>query len=155
MGKLSASCGIFICHFQYFIYTAQDRLMFWTDPEVEIKLAADTGVTVFRMGLDWGRLCPIANINGIQDWDALHRYQEIIDMVRNRGMKVMLTLFHHSLPEWLQDWGWPNAIVGGYFTKFAKDVVDHLEVTSAEIPRYTDRQSRYRVWYEGLMKISN
>lgn len=37
---------------------ADQRLRFWTDPEVDIKLAANTGVGVYRLGVDWGRLVP-------------------------------------------------------------------------------------------------
>ena len=35
---------------------AADRVQFWSRPEVEIRLAAEAGATVFRMGLDWARL---------------------------------------------------------------------------------------------------
>merc|ERR1719191_1003875 len=32
------------------------RLRFWTEPEVEINMAAQTNISVFRMGVEWGRL---------------------------------------------------------------------------------------------------
>ncbi|EOD32601.1 hypothetical protein EMIHUDRAFT_122965, partial [Emiliania huxleyi CCMP1516] len=62
---------------------AAERLHFWTDPEVDIKLAADTGVSVYRLGVDWGRLVPDCSLDretpcGVQQWEVLDRYIEII-----------------------------------------------------------------------------
>lgn len=45
----------------------KERLRFWSDPEREIKLAKDTGVRVFRMGMDWTRIMPKEPIDGVQD----------------------------------------------------------------------------------------
>lgn len=36
-----------------------DRLQFWTQPEIEINLAAKTGIQIYRMGIDWGRVQPV------------------------------------------------------------------------------------------------
>lgn len=36
----------------------KERLRFWSDPDTELKLAKNTGVTVFRMGVDWSRIMP-------------------------------------------------------------------------------------------------
>ena len=36
----------------------EERLQFWTHPEVELDLAKETGVSVFRLGVDWARLVP-------------------------------------------------------------------------------------------------
>lgn len=36
----------------------QERLKFWSDPDTELKLAKETGVSVFRMGVDWTRIMP-------------------------------------------------------------------------------------------------
>jgi beta-glucosidase/6-phospho-beta-glucosidase/beta-galactosidase len=36
----------------------QERLKFWSDPDTELKLAKETGITVFRMGVDWTRIMP-------------------------------------------------------------------------------------------------
>jgi beta-glucosidase/6-phospho-beta-glucosidase/beta-galactosidase len=34
------------------------RVDFWTNPEAELDLAADAGVKVLRLGVDWGRIIP-------------------------------------------------------------------------------------------------
>jgi len=64
-----------------------------------------TFAQVFRLGVDWGRLVPYhpAQHGGgghVQDKGALKRYVQIVRQVRRRGLRVMLTLFHHSLPKW-------------------------------------------------------
>lgn len=39
-------------------FIRHERLRFWSDPDTELKLAKNTGVTVFRMGVDWTRIMP-------------------------------------------------------------------------------------------------
>jgi beta-glucosidase/6-phospho-beta-glucosidase/beta-galactosidase len=107
------------------------RVNFWTNPEVDIGLSAKAGSSVFRMGVDWGRLCPQhpekAMNKGVQNRTALARYHEIIRLVRASGQRVMLTLFHHAIPKWSQpDGGWTNSSTVGYFEAFVADVVEEL-----------------------------
>ena len=103
------------------------RLDFWSDPDTEIDLAAATGVKVFRLGVDWGRLVPSEGAS--LDQSALARYQLILDKIHAKNMRVMLTLFHHSLPIWaINKGGWTNPEVGKAFTAFGKQITDHLAV---------------------------
>lgn len=105
----------------------QERLKFWSDPDIELKLAKDTGISVFRMGIDWARVMPKEPIGGIKEsvnYAALERYKWIIRRVRSYGMKVMLTLFHHSLPPWAGDYGgWKLEKTIDYFMDFTRLVV--------------------------------
>jgi hypothetical protein len=39
---------------------------FWSDAETEIALAAEAGVTVYRLGVDWGRLVPEEPLQGTE-----------------------------------------------------------------------------------------
>ena len=99
------------------------RLDFWSNPDEEINLAAETGVTVFRMGVDWGRLVPQAGAP--IDAAALKHYHEIVDKVRAKKMRVMMTLFHHSLPKWALDMGgWTKPEVRDAFISFGKSMAD-------------------------------
>ncbi|KAI3687026.1 hypothetical protein L1987_80716 [Smallanthus sonchifolius] len=45
----------------------EERLRFWSDPDTELKLARDTGVKVFRMGIDWTRIMPKEPLNGLKE----------------------------------------------------------------------------------------
>ncbi|KAJ4866009.1 hypothetical protein Rs2_52473 [Raphanus sativus] len=108
----------------------EDRLKFWSDPDKEVKLAKETGVTVFRMGIDWSRIMPKEPTEGIKeavDYEALEHYKWILNRVRSNGMKVMLTLFHHSLPPWAADYGgWKIEKTVDYFMDFTRLVVDFM-----------------------------
>lgn len=113
---------------------AQSRLQFWSEPETELTWAAATGVKSFRLGLDWGRLVPYqpgslkcgearACTAGVQNLEALERYKDILNQVRSRGMEPVVTLFHHSLPDWaIEMGGWSNRLVVEYFVQFVEDV---------------------------------
>ncbi|CAI5525016.1 unnamed protein product [Closterium sp. Naga37s-1] len=101
----------------------EQRLRFWTEPEVEVDLAARAGVEAFRMGVDWGRIVLREPQGGQMEIDhaAVARYKEIMALVRARGMHVMLTLFHHSLPSWAEPiGGWTNASLVGHFDSWTQ-----------------------------------
>ncbi len=109
-----------------------EKLKFFSQPDIELDLASQTGVQVLRMGVDWGRLAPLkpGSIGpdgkvvpeGIQDQLALQQYRSIIKQARAKGMRVMLTLFHHSLPRWcIDDGGWLNTRTADHFIAFSKD----------------------------------
>lgn len=108
----------------------EERLRFWSDPDTELKLAKGTGVQVFRMGVDWSRIMPKEPLAGLKEsvnFAALERYKWIIHRVRSYGMKVMLTLFHHSLPPWAGEYGgWKLERTVHYFMEFTRLVVDSV-----------------------------
>ncbi|KAG9149897.1 hypothetical protein Leryth_020252 [Lithospermum erythrorhizon] len=107
----------------------KERLRFWSDPDKELKLAKDTGVQVFRMGVDWTRIMPVEPLDGLKEsvnYAALERYKWIISRVRSYGMKVMLTLFHHSLPPWAGEYGgWKLEKTVDYFMDFTRSNLHH------------------------------
>ncbi|CAH9114971.1 unnamed protein product [Cuscuta epithymum] len=106
----------------------EERLRFWSDPDTELKLAKDTGVQLFRMGIDWSRVMPKEPTDDLQEhvnYAALERYKWIVNRVRFYGMKVMMTLFHHSLPPWASEYGgWKIEKTIDYFLEFTSLVVD-------------------------------
>ncbi|PKA51544.1 Beta-glucosidase-like SFR2, chloroplastic [Apostasia shenzhenica] len=108
----------------------KERLRFWSDPDTELKLAKDSGISVFRMGIDWTRIMPKepqTSLNEIVNFAALERYRSIIERVHSYGMKVMLTLFHHSLPPWAGEYGgWKLEKTVHYFMDFTRLVVDRI-----------------------------
>jgi hypothetical protein len=48
-------------------FCREERVRFWSDPDTELKLAQGAHQTVFRMGVDWGRLMPIEPVDGIDN----------------------------------------------------------------------------------------
>jgi beta-glucosidase/6-phospho-beta-glucosidase/beta-galactosidase len=98
--------------------TAPQRLRFWSTPEVELDLAQSTGFEIFRLGADWGRIMPAPHRF---DPSVLNRYRTIFRMIHARGMKVHLTLMHHSIPAWLaREGGWMRDSAGAHFQEFAQ-----------------------------------
>jgi len=115
-------------------YAPEERLRFWTEYKREIDLIASTGVQVFRLGVDWGRLVPerpdyktCSVSGGVQDKNALLHYDEIIDYAKSKNLKVMMTLFHHSAPRWFNETGgWTQKYASDCFVKFSQDVIKHF-----------------------------
>jgi galactolipid galactosyltransferase len=99
----------------------EKRLEFWTKPETEIALAKNLGVQSFRMGIDWGRVM----ISPAKfDEKAISRYKEIVKLVRASGMKIMMTLWHHSVPVWVQEsGGWHNEKNKKAFITFSQRMI--------------------------------
>ncbi|KAH7315285.1 hypothetical protein KP509_21G042900 [Ceratopteris richardii] len=99
------------------------RLRFWSDPETELDLVQEMGVTVLRLGVDWGRLIPSEPLRGVAaavDPAAVDGYLHILRSARNRGLRTMVTLFHHSLPRWALGYGgWTDSRTISYFREFA------------------------------------
>ena len=110
-------------HIKAFLNQAipEERLQFWSHPEVEINLAQELNVKIFRLGVDWGR---IHTGPGQFDENAILRYREILGLVKAKDMKIMLTLFHFSMPKWIQEQGgWVNPETKKEFFEFAKKVM--------------------------------
>lgn len=122
------------------------RLDFFSNPETEIKLAQETGAKVFRLGIDWNRLVP--NLPGsnecdgvctaaVQNTKALKQYKHILKLIKKANMKVMLTLFHHSLPMWAiskwhegaatKNFGWLDKNLPQFFNQFVRSAVKELD----------------------------
>jgi beta-glucosidase/6-phospho-beta-glucosidase/beta-galactosidase len=100
------------------------RLDFWSHPEVELDLAAGTGIQVYRFGVDWGRLEPRPHEF---DATAVARYHRLLRLVKARRMKVMLTLMHHSVPKWAQErGGWLSDGMKDDFEEFARRAIDEF-----------------------------
>jgi beta-glucosidase/6-phospho-beta-glucosidase/beta-galactosidase len=100
------------------------RLEFWTKPEAELDLARDLGVQSFRMGVDWGRIMPTSTTFDVK---AIEHYRTIIKAVKARGMKVMLTLMHHSVPVWVQEQnGWHEEKTKTAFVEFSKRMIEEF-----------------------------
>ncbi len=103
----------------------EKRLEFWSKPEIELDLAQELGVQVFRLGVDWGRL---HTAPGLFDEAALSRYRDILKMIKDRKMKVMLTLFHFTVPRWIEDQdGWRNDETIKHFLRFSQRVMKEYE----------------------------
>lgn len=103
----------------------EKRLEFWTRPEIELDLAQKAGAEVYRLGVDWGRIEPQ---QGHFDLEAIEHYRKILHKVKERKMKIMLTLFHHSVPKWIQsNGGWINPETKNHFFNFSQKMIHEFQ----------------------------
>lgn len=118
---------------------ADEKIRFWSHPEIDLDLAKELGCQVFRLSLAWERLVPEM---GVWNESAAIRYREILSMIKARGMKVMLTLFHHSVPQWFEDQGgWTNSLSVQNFKFYSTrahsafaDLVDYWITLNEPVP---------------------
>lgn len=76
---------------------------FWNRYREDIDLAAGLGCRLFRFSIAWVRVEPEC---GKFDPAAIAHYEKVVDYIRSKGMKVMVTLHHFVWPVWLErDYG--------------------------------------------------
>ena len=124
------------------------RNNFWDKPDNEMKYVYDTGVDIFRMGLDWQRICPDGESF---DSSAINRYKTILKEVKGRDIKTMVTLYHHSEPKWTHRRGsWKNSLI-------IEDFVKYSEFVAKELSEYVDYWNTFNEvqMYITLTQLSN
>ncbi|UGT55678.1 family 1 glycosylhydrolase [Nocardia asteroides] len=88
----------------------------------DIALAADLGVRVYRIGIEWARVQPQP---GVWDENGLAFYDEVIGAITDAGMRPMLTLDHWVYPGWAADrGGWRDPEMVPNWLSNARHVVD-------------------------------
>jgi beta-glucosidase len=96
----------------------------WRNAEQDFDLMAEMGHNTHRLSVEWSRIEPD---EGTFDASAIHRYREMLEGLRKRGIEPMVTLFHFTTPLWLaRQGGWSNPAAVGYFRRFARHTVDRL-----------------------------
>jgi beta-galactosidase len=93
---------------------------FWERWRGDLRLADERlGSNAIRLGMEWSRIFPrstarvdadevvsrgeLRALDRLADRRAVRRYRQILRAARARGMRVMLTLNHFTLPVWLHD----------------------------------------------------
>ena len=75
---------------------------YWNRYREDHALMQEHGHGVFRLGLEWARIEPQ---RGRFDAAAIERYRSILNDLRERGIRVCLTLNHWVVPAWFADAG--------------------------------------------------
>jgi len=68
----------------------------------DIELMATLGYNAYRFSIEWARIFPK---EGKVNERALHRYEEIINLLNENGIVPMVTLHHFTLPLWFLNRG--------------------------------------------------
>ncbi len=86
--------------------------------EEDFDLAKSLGQNAHRLSLEWSRIEPE---EGKWDMDAVLHYRRVLEALRARGMKVMLTLWHFTLPKWFAaKGGWESGDALKEFERYAE-----------------------------------
>lgn len=93
----------------------------------DIALAADLGVRVYRIGIEWARVQPQP---GVWDESGLAFYDGVVETIVAAGMRPMLTLDHWVIPGWAVDrGGWRDPEIVANWLANARRVVDRYAAT--------------------------
>ncbi|WP_067651686.1 family 1 glycosylhydrolase [Nocardia harenae] len=113
----------------------------------DIALAANLGVRVYRIGVEWARVQPQP---GVWDEAGLRFYDEVVAAIRAAGMRPMITLDHWVYPGWQADrGGWadpemvPNWLANARIVVDRYAAADPLWVTFNEPAVYLLREVQY------------
>ncbi|PIA61389.1 hypothetical protein AQUCO_00300730v1 [Aquilegia coerulea] len=85
----------------------------------DVQLMVNTGLDAYRFSISWSRLIP--NGRGPVNPKGLQYYNNLIDELIRHGIQPHVTLFHHDLPQALEDdySGWLSEKIVDDFTAYA------------------------------------
>ncbi|MFH0937404.1 MAG: glycoside hydrolase family 1 protein [Candidatus Daviesbacteria bacterium] len=93
--------------------------------EEDFKLAKSLNQNAHRLSIEWSRIEPK---EGEFDPSEIEHYKKVLKSLKDKGLTVMLTLHHFTIPLWLaQKGGWENFRAPYYFQRFVKRVVPELK----------------------------
>lgn len=93
--------------------------------EEDFDLAESLGHNAHRLSIEWSRIEPE---EGKFNTSEIEHYKKVLKALKDRGIKVMLTLHHYSNPIWLaKKDGWENGKTPWYFERFIKTVVPEIK----------------------------
>ena len=128
----------------------------------DVELLKEFEIHFYRMSIEWSRIEPS---EGHFEEKEIRHYLDEISLLKEKGMKVMLTIHHFTHPVWFDDLGgFKNLDNRKYFERFLDKVVpvytpyvDYWCVLN-EFNVYNDRafQIRYHaLGYHTIKKYSN
>lgn len=84
----------------------------------DIALMKDLGIGAYRMSVSWSRILPEAG--GPVNQAGVDHYLRVLDMLRDNGIKPVVTMYHWDLPQYLEETGgWPARDTALRFGEYA------------------------------------
>lgn len=103
--------------------TADRACDFLSHYEADVDLCQSMNLNTFRLSLNWPALMPKAGATEM-DPEMVKFYRTLLQMLKDRGFKTFVTLFHFCLPTYLSDaGGWRNPKTIDEFERFTELVV--------------------------------
>ncbi|XP_043285800.1 myrosinase 1-like [Venturia canescens] len=92
----------------------------------DIAILEDLGVDYYRISLSWSRILPTGFANNVSH-DGIEYYKNLLDELKTKGIKPLVTIYHWDHPAILEDMGgWTNELMVTWFADYAKVVFNEL-----------------------------
>jgi len=93
--------------------------------EEDFDLVKSLNHNAHRLSIEWSRIEPE---EGLFDFHEIEHYKQVLQALKKKDIKVMLTLHHFSNPTWFtKKGGWENGKSAWYFERFVKTIVPELK----------------------------
>jgi beta-glucosidase len=90
----------------------------------DLNLLKGLGLNAYRFSIEWSRIFPAP---GQLNTDALHHYEQMLQLIQRQGITPMVTLWHFTNPVWFENLGgWTNKANIQHFTEFVAAVITKL-----------------------------
>jgi len=107
--------------------SADTACEFFARYKQDIELCEEMNLNSFRLSLNWPAMCPGPNHEYKADDETLSVYRDMLKLLKAKGFKTFVTLFHFCLPSWLAEiGGWNNEQTITEFERFARFVASEL-----------------------------
>ena len=107
---------------------ANDHWQMWQE---DTALMEQMGLQIYRFGIEWARIVPE---EGHVDEEAILRYRQELQLLKEKNIRPLLTIHHFSNPMWFEN--------KGAFQKW-ENLHDYLELVELVIRRFGDLCSDY------------
>jgi len=92
--------------------------------EDDFDLAAEMGNNAHRLSIEWSRIEPV---EGEFNLDEIMHYRRVLEALKKRGLKTMVTLWHFTLPTWFaEQGGWLSPKAVRRFERYAEFIAREL-----------------------------
>ncbi|CAD6267979.1 unnamed protein product [Miscanthus lutarioriparius] len=89
----------------------------------DVRLLKEMGMDAYRFSISWPRILPKGTLEGGINWEGIHYYKRLINLLLENGIQPFVTIFH---------WDTPQALVdkyGGFLDqRIVKDYTDFAKV---------------------------
>ena len=97
---------------------------YWNRYSQDHDLLEQLNVGIFRLSIEWAR---VETEDGVFDEKAIAHYREILQDLKNRNIKIQVTLWHWTSPIWFQKkYGFHKKASVGIFARYASRIVQDL-----------------------------
>ncbi len=103
----------------------------WLKWQEDTAIMADMGLQIYRFSIEWARLMPE---EGTVDEQSVERYRQELQLLREKGIRPLLTIHHFANPMWFEK-------KGGFEKR--ENLQDYLALVELAVDRFGDLCSDY------------